>query len=77
MTPSPRTAVERVLAFGTGPSARRAAAREADRLWQEGTAARSVFHPRYGGWAVLIFAGGVRRDGPDPGRRTAPSEADE
>lgn len=52
--------VERVIPFGIGPAARRAVFREADRLWQEGTAARAVFHPKYGGWAVLIFAGGVR-----------------
>lgn len=47
--------------FGTGPAARRAAFREADRLWQEGIAARAGFDPKYGGWAVLIFAGGVRQ----------------
>ncbi|MCQ9163945.1 hypothetical protein [Arthrobacter sp. STN4] len=60
MTQKRGMGVGRVIPFGTGPAARRAASREADRLWQEGTAARAVFHPKYGGWAVLIFAGGVR-----------------
>ncbi|NKR13401.1 hypothetical protein [Paenarthrobacter sp. Y-19] len=54
-------AIERIIPYGTGPAARRAAFREADRLWNEGTAARASFHPKYGVWAVLIFAGGVRR----------------
>ncbi|MEU6476562.1 hypothetical protein ABZ858_06655 [Streptomyces sp. NPDC047017] len=56
--PSP---VDRVLRHGTGPAARRAALREADRLWQRGVAARAVFRPEYGGWAVLVFKAAVRR----------------
>ncbi|MEU3032160.1 hypothetical protein ACPCBC_03495 [Streptomyces incarnatus] len=53
--------VARVLRHGTGPAARRAAAEQADRLWARGVAARAVFRPGYGGWAVLVFRAPVRK----------------
>ncbi|CAL2073430.1 hypothetical protein [Streptomyces murinus] len=53
--------VARVLRYGTGPAARRAAAEEADRLWAQGIAARAVFRPEYGGWAVLVLTAPVRK----------------
>ncbi|MEU5798581.1 hypothetical protein [Streptomyces sp. SUK 48] len=52
--------VARVLRYGTGPAARRAAAGAADRLWARGVAARAVFRPEYGGWAVLVFTAPVK-----------------
>jgi hypothetical protein len=55
--------VARVLRYGPGAAARRAAAREADRLWARGVAARAVFRPEHGGWAVLVFATAPRRAG--------------
>ncbi|MEU6497124.1 hypothetical protein ABZ890_43350 [Streptomyces sp. NPDC046984] len=50
-----------IVRYGTGPAARRAATREADQLWERGTAARAVFRPEYGGWAVLVFTAGVKK----------------
>lgn len=53
--------IGRISGYATGPAARRAAAREADRLWGQGVAARAVFRPEYGGWAVLVFTAPVRK----------------
>jgi hypothetical protein len=53
--------IARILRYGTGPAARRAAASEAERLWKQNVAARAVFRPEYGGWAVLVFKAPVRK----------------
>ncbi|MEU6284411.1 hypothetical protein [Streptomyces sp. NPDC047028] len=53
--------IKRILRYGTGPAARRAATGEADRLWKQGVAARALFRPEYGGWAVLVFEAPVRK----------------
>ncbi|MCS0603692.1 hypothetical protein NX794_21095 [Streptomyces sp. LP11] len=69
--------VARILRHGTGPAARRSATEEADRLWEQGVAARAVFRPEYGGWAVLVFTAPVRerpRPRPPEGPRARPPE---
>ncbi|WP_044370464.1 hypothetical protein [Streptomyces noursei] len=48
----------RIIRYGPGAAARNAATRHADALWARGVAARAIFRPAYGGWAVVIF--GIR-----------------
>ncbi|MFJ6662710.1 hypothetical protein [Streptomyces sp. NPDC091383] len=68
--------VASVLRYGTGAAARRAAAGAADRLWARGVAARAVFRPEYGGWAVLVFTAPVR-ERLQGARRKAPARVTE
>jgi hypothetical protein len=55
--------ISRIVRFGPGGKARRAAMSCADRLWDNGTPARAVFKVELGGWAVIIYDGSIHRNG--------------
>lgn len=59
---------QQIIRFGVGGKARRAASRYADQLWESGVAARALFRPEYGGWAVVTFALPPRRKPERPER---------
>lgn len=44
----------RIIYFGVGGAAHRAAIRQADQLRATGLAARALFKPEHGGWVIVI-----------------------
>jgi phage FluMu gp28-like protein len=56
--------MQRLVRFGVGGKARRAAQRHADELWAAGTAARATFRLEFGGWVVIVYDVPPRTDDP-------------